>query len=359
MSFWLTNTGSRFLLSLGNLYRSDPKARVLLFIGAYPENILESRLKRMNIAVTACCRELDALPSCPPEAGQGCCIVLKSLCSVNPDSPMKRLRQYCARHQLQLFQAPVEMTQLDFAQELDEAQGQICQKNPDPTLKWVLQIAHESAVILTGGSYDSYFRLRQQMLASYMRSPDTLPDVGQIADEISRTETPALRYARQIVSRPLMDIGEENWLVLWSLGLAGKSNGVWQYSYQLLNRPQLQRTLFSRLQQAYMATLTPVYMAWVQHCTGKYNLREMDDFRQPLLWYPKEIHLTLTEIPAAARKDADGLSDALISEYVRALRNWVQHGNSMENPYQNAISAMKGCMLVMRRITPNGLARTN
>ena len=350
MSFWLTNSGKTFIRNLTNEYRTANR-RILLVLGPYSDEILRMRLEAPLRNICASYPDLDVLNPSIPGSGNRL-ILLQTLYSALPD-PMERLRSYCRRYNLTLMFAPTELTNLDYAQDLDLAMRiSTTWKTPGPGWEWVAQIADESARILSGGSYSSYFNLRSLMMDCYCQKSTVLPDVAQCVSDACHLDTREKQMARQQLQQVLIDneMIEDRWLILWSMGLAARVDGVWEYSYQLLDVPRLRSQLQNRIQMARLRTLSTICQSWVEYCTTTYELPAWDAQRNLKTWYPsgvrEELHRQHVQDP-----------DATLSSRVVQMRNWLHHGEDPEKLYQNRSAAMATSMQVIRRLLPTGSIR--
>ena len=349
MSFWMTTTGQRTIATLREKYCRQ-NSRQLLVIGPYGHQVLMAYLSeavRMRTMVAASIGDLYNL-SIP--AGD-CLILLKSLTGSSAD-PVKDLQRFCRNNNLNLLWSPQEVTAVDFAQAYQYEISSTRWQSLGAGWDWIVEIAHETALIVSGGVYSCYFGLRNQLLECCKANPEGLPDVEQCVRDFAARMDARTRADRETVLADRTMDEETRWLILWSTGSAGRYNGVWQLSCDMLDRPGYYRVLQFRIEQAYSRTIPPIYNAWVLYCEQKYHLRELDDDRKLHIWYPGSVSDYLNKRP-----QADANPDTTQAWAVRGIRNWLQHRDNEQGWNQSQDSVFAGCAAVIRLLDRQGRKR--
>lgn len=359
MKIWLTNQGGGLIKTIAEKCKRETY-RLVVVVGRNQPGPL------LNILNRLCGKEIpaeeldniDNLSQLPVMSGNRL-IILHSLASRSVGNPVEYLRLYCRRMGYETIFVPCSIRRIDLEY--------LYQNDLDTGLKdfdnrWFLDIAHETALWLSAGILNCYYDLRDNLIKAFEGNPLQLPDAQQCLEDYQsglEQEEETAYVKRRFrgnggMDRLLRDPDDEDWLVLWSVGLAGQFNGKWYLSPFLLDSPKLYRERQHRLQRAVNSTLIPIYQAWVLYCQKKYSLRELDEDKKLIPWYPKNVLEALQLI-----RDADP-DDVSLSREVRALRNWVQHDDADERnvPWvdhrQNRAHALYTCAKVIRMLDPDG-----
>ncbi len=364
MKLWFTDQGMKTLKSIAATCRREVY-RLVVVVGRNDTRPLLDYLKKVcgSTVETEELANIDDL-ALIPITDTNRLIILHSLVSRSVEEPVEYLNRYCRQRRYELKFAPYAIRKSDieclYQSELELGFGNYCDGN-----RWALDIAHETALALSAGILNCYYDIRENFIKAYEGDPEQLPDVQQCMDDYQfgqEREEDALLIKRRLrgnggIERLLKNPDDDNWLVLWSVGLAGRYNGIWQFSPFLLDSPKMHRERQHRQQRAINSTLVPIYQAWVFYCERKYNLRELDDDRKLIPWYPKSVLEALEQAGIADSAELDMCRD------VRGLRNWVQHDEPEERSYgprdyrQTRISVLRTCAKVIRRIDPDGNSR--
>lgn len=361
MKIWFTDQGRATIRELTAICkREDYKAVVV--VGRSQIRPLLDSLRRgcgQSVQIT----ELDNIDDLAEiqTVNDNRLFIVHSLVSQYVKDPVDYLRLYCRQRKLKLLFAPVSMRRSDieclYQHELDSGFDRLCHGN-----RWALDIAHETALSLSAGILNCYYAIRDVFVRAYQNNPEELPSAQQCMEDYQRGQEldGEAAFVKQRLrgngglERLLNTPDDDDWLVLWSIGLAGRFNGQWQFSPFLLDSPKLYREQQHRLQRAINITLVPIYQAWVFYCEKKYNLRELETDNRLIAWYPKSVLYAVQQCDAANPDDLDMCRD------VRALRNWVQHDEGEDqNCYlrdyrQTRYNVLRTCATIIKTLDPDG-----
>ena len=356
---WKTEEGRRVLTAILSAYQKGTR-RVVLVTGGCDTALPQAALSRLPIGIeTLRLRSPEQLSGVNTD-DQSRIVLLSSLACehLNLTEGIKIVERFCRSGQYELIYAPHSFTSTELASLRADPWNAAQQAVLDSRCaRWMLDIAHEVALCLSCGILACYDELRGLFMRRLKEDPSALPAAYECQEEYIRhvQVDPQYQRARQWLSGGRLSAmlkqpedHESEWLMLWSMGLAGMTDGAWKLSPALLEWPGLYRERMHRVITANHRTLPPIYMAWVYYCEREYAFPEMEG-DSLASHYPVDIQMALKERGLANHPDYTLALQAL------TLRNWLQHGENYErSAYQNGIFCHKACINIMRRVDPDG-----
>lgn len=353
MTFWGTMTGKKWLKDFLVQCRQE-QHKILVITGGLDMTVLRDPrfgIPSHEIVKVSSPEKLSDLDV----TQENRIILMKTLiCEVqiNTEMGLEFTRDFCRKHKYTLLYAPYSLTISDIVHLKEEA---LAEEGDD----WITDIKHSIAAAVSKGILNCYNALLQAFDSLEGQRPDILPS----ANDCMQQYNDSVRYLpsfdqirRWFFSRKNMMINnpvqyQDAWIILWSAGFAGMINHQWELSPALLEGPGLVSEKMHRVIEANHINIPPIYMAWVYYCERKYRLRE-EESGGLIIRYPVDICRELR-----ASDGVDSL-DLQLSQEVRDLRNWLQHGENYDRSvYQNDYMCHRTCRTIIRKLTRSGRER--